>query len=464
MKRRRGSRDLPDRHIPNGGSLERLGDRIAAGAPAAVSTGAAATVGLDELGRQIDATSGRHTRRRRRWRPRRVVIGSVVAFSVLIAAAAGGSWYYGYLKYKALQNPKLCGTTKKVCDAEIPGKPFNVLVIGSDSRAGLSGTVAAQTGAGSVSGQRSDVVRIFHVDPKAGTISVVSIPRDTMVTLLANQGLYGSFNRINVNYLAGPALLVRTIKANFGIPINHVVQVGFGGLIGAVNALGGIYMNFPFPALDHYSSLNIPHTGCQLISGIQALAVARSRHFEYFQNGYWQYDGTSDFGRIDRQDQFMRALILRSESLGFDPVSIANFLSAIPQGIQIDDTFGYEELVGLALKFRHFNPTTLSAYTLPTYGAVNASIGDVLYVDQPAAQQLLVKVFGQVGTLGGLSVPTKPPPTQYLTTPEPPVVATPTTVPTTTSSGPRVVHVTTTTAPLHTEPWYTFNPTACKPK
>jgi hypothetical protein len=73
----------------------------------------------------------------------------------------------------------------------------------------------------------------------------------------------------------------------------------------------------------------------------------------------------------------------------------------------------------------------------------------------------LVNVFGQVGTLGGLSEPTNPPPTQYYTTPEPPAVATPKAPPRSTSTH---AHVTTTTAPLHTEPWYTFNPTACTPK
>jgi LCP family protein required for cell wall assembly len=388
------------------------------------------------------------------------VIGGVVAISVSVAAVAGASWYYAYQKYKAAQNPNFCGVVHKVCTPEVPGKPFNVLVIGSDSRAGLSGTVAAQTGAGSVSGQRSDVVRIFHVNPQAGTVSVVAIPRDTMVTLLANQGLYGNFNRINVNYASGPALLVRTIEANFGIPINHVVQVSFSGLIDAVNALGGIYMYFPYPALDHYSSLHVPHTGCQLINGVQALAVARSRHFEYFQNGYWQYDGTSDFGRIDRQDQFIRALMLRAKNT-YNPARLIDLIGAIPSGIQYDDTFGFNELIGLGLKFHGFNPANLNAFTLPTYGAVNASIGDVLYVDQPAAQQLLVKVFGQVGTVGGLTEPTSPPPTQYLTTPLPPSVATPTIPRHATST---TVHVTTTTAPLHTEPWYTFNPTACTPK
>ena len=272
---------------------------------------------------------------------RRVVIGSVVSLIVAVAAVAGASAYYAYQKYKAAQNPSFCGIVHKVCRPEVPGKPFNVLVIGSDSRAGLSGTVAAQTGAGSVSGQRSDVVRIFHVNPQAGTIGVVSIPRDTMVTLLANQGLYGNFNRINVNYSGGAALLVRTIEANFGIPINHVVQISFSGLINSVNALGGIYMNFPYPALDRYSSLNIHHAGCQVLNGIQALAVARSRHYEYFANGYWQYDGTSDFGRIDRQDQFIRALLLRAKNT-YNPTRLIDLVGAIPSGIQYDNSFGFK--------------------------------------------------------------------------------------------------------------------------
>ena len=100
--------------------------------------------------------------------------------------------------------------------------------------------------------------------------------------------------------------MVKTITANFGIPINHVVQVDFAGFQDAVNALGGIYLDFPYPAKDAYSGLDITTPGCQLLNGAQALAVARARHYEYYADGYWQYDGTSDFGRIQRQDVFIR--------------------------------------------------------------------------------------------------------------------------------------------------------------
>ena len=68
---------------------------------------------------------------------------------------------------------------------------------------------------------------------------------------------------------------MKTITDNFGIPINHVVQVDFSGFQDAVNALGGIYLDFPYPAKDTYSGLDITTAGCQLLNGAQALAVAR---------------------------------------------------------------------------------------------------------------------------------------------------------------------------------------------
>ena len=161
-----------------------------------------------------------------------------------------------------------------------------------------------------VTGQRSDVVQLWRVTPSTKQIQILSIPRDTVVSMLRRTRRSSAPTTASTpSYNSGANQLVKTITANFGIPINHVVQVDFSGFQDAVNALGGIYLNFPYPAKDAYSGLNITTPGCQLLNGTQALAVARARHYEYYANGYWQYDGTSDFGRIQRQDVFLRSLI-----------------------------------------------------------------------------------------------------------------------------------------------------------
>ena len=226
---------------------------------------------------------------------------------------------------------------------------------------------------------------------------------------------------------------MRTITANLGIPINHVVQVDFSGFQDAVDALGGISLSFPYPAKDAYSGLNITAPGCQLLNGAQALAVARARHYEYLANGYWQYDPTSDFGRIQRQDVFIRALMSSAKSK-VNPLTVNAFIGSIHEGLVIDDGFGLNELIGLALTYHSFDPASLAAQTLPTVSS-NAfgGLGDVLTVDQPAAQQMLVNIFGS-----SLVTPTNPPP-DAAGYPNPPPTITTTT---TTTTSPTKTHAT----------------------
>jgi len=422
------------------------------------------------LGEVVDESSGVKRRRPRRpHRTRRRVIISLVVVVALVGIVVGGG--YLYAKYRFDQIPKV-----KVADElpQLSGKPFNILVIGSDSRAGLTGAVAAQTGAstGSVAGQRSDVIKIVHVDPVADTISILSIPRDTMTTLLANQALYGKFNRINVNLDNGPSLLAQTITANFGIPITHTIVVSFGGLINAADAIGGVYLDFRYPSHDPYSGLAITHTGCQLVTGFQALAVTRSRHFYYNVKGDsvwpgnntsydelynlgWMYDGTSDFGRIDRQNAFLRAMLNRARGL-YNPLTLNSFLSKIPQGVTLDSNFTLNELIALAVKFHNLSSANLFTYTIPVISGQIASLGDVLFVEQPEAQQMLVNIFGSE-----LLTPADPPPNSALETPLPPVVTTTTSTTTTTLKATKKKHSTSTTSTPTTTT--TLNPTLAVP-
>ena len=202
----------------------------------------------------------------KRYRPhavRRRVLISAISVVVVIAAVVGGAYLYANWRFDQINRISV-GYENKA----ISGQPFNILMIGSDSRAGLTGILAKETGATVTPGQRSDVLKIVHVDPDAGTISMISVPRDTVVTLLANQSLYGHFNRINVNFGNGPSLLVHTITANFGIPIQQTIVVSFAGLINAADALGGVYLDFPYPSRDPYSDSQYPGRGVSIDQGI----------------------------------------------------------------------------------------------------------------------------------------------------------------------------------------------------
>jgi LCP family protein required for cell wall assembly len=416
--------------------------------------GVANESGLRDLGARIDAAGSKPKRARRsgkpRWSTRKKIFVGLASVLVFLLVIVGGG--YGYLWYRFNQLNKV-----HIADevAVQNGGPFTMLVVGSDSRVGESAAgVQAFGSATQVTGQRSDVLQLWRVTPSTKQIQIVSIPRDTVVTMLPpDTAQYGTYNRINSSYNTGPNQLVKTITANLGIPINHVVQVDFEGFQNAVNALGGIYMDFPYPAKDAYSGLNITTPGCQLLNGAQALGVARARHYEYYANGYWQYDGTSDFGRIQRQDAFIKALMSAAKSK-VNPLTVNAFIGSIHQGITIDDGFGFNELIGLALTYHSFDPTALGGLTLPTVSSsAFPGLGSVLTVDQPAAQQMLVNIFGS-----SLVAPTNPPP-DVNGVPTPPPTVTPTTAAPATpvGSGSGSAATPTPAAPP------SFDPTPCSP-
>jgi len=405
--------------------------------------------GLAALGAEIDHGRSRRRRSSPRVRRRRILLGGLALVLLIVAFFGGG---YLYLRYRFDQIKKIDVAT----ETDYHGGPLNILVIGSDSRAGLTGSAEAQAGsAAQVTGQRSDVDMIMHLDPSKGTIALLSIPRDTLVSMSPDlKSQFGTFNRINSAFNSGPDQLVKVIQDNLGIPINDTVEVDFSGFVGMVDALGGVKMNFPFPARDAYSGLSVTQPGCQLLNGGQALSVARSRHYEYQVYGGWYSDGTGDFGRIQRQDAFLKALISSAHSK-INPLTINAFLGSIPQGVKLDTKFGFNTLASLALKYHSYDPNSLASLTLPTKSVGYVSPwGDVLFVDQPAAQQMLVNVFGSELDTN----PATPPPNTSLESVPPPTVTT-TTVPASTSSAATSKAtsspaVTTTTAP-------NYNPAPC---
>jgi LCP family protein required for cell wall assembly len=319
---------------------------------------------------------------------------------VLLVAGAG----YAYLKLRL----------GEINSVHIPGitpatsGPTNILIVGSDSRANLNDPNAAQQfGQGSiVAGQRSDVTMVLHIDPGTKQASVLSIPRDLLVPIAGTNRT----DRINSSFGQGPQQLIQTIQADMGIPINHYVSMNFDGFQGLVNAVGGIDMNFPDPAKDAYSGLNITKTGCQHLNGAAALSLARSRDYEYFALGEWHYDGSGDLGRIQRQHTFIRVLMAKAISAGIhNPITANAIVSNAVHDVTVDDQLSTSGILGLISDFRSLNPDQLPTYTLPTSPETLPSLGDVLVLQQPGGQQTINEFLGKTQPPPSTAAPTPPP-------------------------------------------------------
>lgn len=183
----------------------------------------------------------------------------------------------------------------------------NFLITGSDNNACIDpdSPYAPAFGDRSDFGERSDTIMVWRVNPATGQVAVLSFPRDLYVDIPG-----GGRARINTAYRRDdPELLRATILQNFGIPIDHFVQVDFCAFKTLVDAVGGVEVPFTYPARDPRSGLNVPITGCFNLDGEHALAYVRSRYYEYEDppgSGNWRRDGTSDLGRIARQQDFLR--------------------------------------------------------------------------------------------------------------------------------------------------------------
>ena len=322
-----------------------------------------------------------HARRRaRRW-PRRLLASLTILVALILVASGAG---YGYLRYQlsrvhrvsvpTLQAAGASGaatgssstdpsasTTRASSTADRSG-PFNVLVVGADSQGG---------------GERADTMILARIDPRSGRASLLSIPYDYFAPIVGQSGP----NKISDALVNGPADMVATVEHDLGVSIQHYVQISFGGVASMVNALGGVRLDFPYPSRDTMSGLSVPRAGCVTLDGTQALALVRSRFFSYDKGGTWYYDPSGAFGRIKRQQAFLRATVrrVRSSLLG-NPLRLNRFLDTAVKEVTVDKGLGVGTLLQLAEAFRGIGSSSLTTLTLPTQIVNNdGPYGDVLY-------------------------------------------------------------------------------------
>ncbi|MGE5290260.1 MAG: LCP family protein [Micromonosporaceae bacterium] len=244
----------------------------------------------------------------------------------------------------------------------------NILVIGSDSRAGTHGYGNPQIYATA----QSDTMMIVHIAASRKWAEVVSIPRDSWVHIPScdmGNGQRSAPTEFKVNdsftmgslhgdQATGAACTIKTLELNTGLRINHFVAVNFEGFKDMVNALGGVEVCTRQAIADQKAKLYLP-AGYHLLKGTQALAYVRAR--------YSLGDG-SDLERIGRQQAFMSSLASRAKSKLYNPIAIYRFLDAATKSVTIDSRLGgITGLYNLAYKLRSMPTSKLTFITVPTY-------------------------------------------------------------------------------------------------
>lgn len=239
---------------------------------------------------------GRGPRPAPNWR-RRIKWIAITLVTLLVVVSVGT---YFWADSKLHRDVDL----SKVIDRPDAGKGTNYLIVGSDSRAGMSAEEKKKLHTGSAEGKRTDSMMILHVGGNGDTL--VSLPRDSNVTIPTYKGSgsgktfpgTGRQVKLNAAYAEdGPTLLVRTIEYNTGLHIDHYVEIGFAGFANIVDAVGGVEMTLDQGFKDKYSGADFK-AGKQTLNGEQALAFVRTRHAF----------AASDLQRTKNQQKFLSAL------------------------------------------------------------------------------------------------------------------------------------------------------------
>ena len=265
--------------------------------------------------------------------------------------------------------------TAAMPDQQISGTSgTNWLLVGSDSRTGLSDKDVERLGTGGDLGTvRTDTIMLMHL-PLHGKPTLVSIPRDSYVPVPG----YG-YDKINAAFsIGGPQLLVEAVEQNTGLHVDRYAEIGMGGLAGVVDAAGGVEICVAEPIDDPLANINL-QPGCQEMDGPTALGYVRTRA-----------TAQGDLDRVARQREFMTTLVTRvlSPSVYLNPFRMARLLWVTPSLLTVNSDDHAWNLARIIIALRG----GLETETVPIGGFTDTEVGNVVLWDDTAAEALFASL------------------------------------------------------------------------
>ncbi|MFD8736905.1 LCP family protein [Streptomyces sp. NPDC059618] len=307
---------------------------------------------------------GAHPRRPApNWR-KRIKWTAITLVTVLVVVSVGT---YFWADSKLHRDVDL----SKVIDRPETGSGTNYLIVGSDSRAGLTAADKKKLHTGSAEGKRTDSMMILHTGSNGSTL--LSLPRDSNVTIPKFQGsesgkIKGPLgqNKLNAAYAYdGPTLLVRTIEYNTGLHIDHYVEIGFAGFAGIVDAVGGVDMTLDQGFKDKYSGADFK-AGKQTLNGEQALAFVRTRHAF----------AASDLQRTKNQQKFLSALAHQVATPGtvLNPFKLYPTMGAGLDSLVVDKDMSLWDLADMFWAMKGVTGGDGKSMNMPISGSVGGNL------------------------------------------------------------------------------------------
>ncbi|MFI2103084.1 LCP family protein [Isoptericola sp. NPDC019693] len=303
----------------------------------------------------------RHARTEPR-RSRRVVAVVGVVVLLLAAGGFGAAWWF---------QQSLDRNIERIGDpfAEIPAdsapeveeetEAVNLLVLGSDSR--ISAGDPSQWEAGA---QRTDAIMLVHLPANRKSAQVVSIPRDSWVPIPGHGEA-----KINAAFsYGGPSLMIQTVQDLTGVKIDHFVVTDFESFTSMTDALDGVRIRVPEDIGDGKQVFF--SKGVHMMSGEEALTYTRQRHG--LSNG--------DFGRVQRQQNWMRAILAKVNNNRNDVGMMTDFFTTVSRSVAADDGFTIDRMRNLYMSARGLSTNDVDFMTAPYSGTGRSDDGQSIVV------------------------------------------------------------------------------------